>query len=84
MRTTVNAAFVREVKWRIQLNENQIGERAGFSPGYIYRLLDEEGASSDVKLSTVDRLYEAIAGRMLELKIAPPDDLWESLIRHEL
>ena len=82
MRSTVNAAYVREIKWTIRLNETEIGERAGFGSGYISRLLDEENPG-DVRLSTIDRLYEAIAGRMMELGQNPPDDLWIRLIRQE-
>lgn len=82
MQTTVNGAYIEEVKWVIKLTENELGARAGLSPGYIYRLLDSENAP-DVKLSTVDRLHDAIAARMVELGQNPPDDLWERLIRHD-
>lgn len=79
-RSRLNAEYVQDVVWELRLTLNQLNERAGYSGGYIYRLLNPESAASvnaaNVKLETIDALANAIAMRMLELGKETPPDLW--------
>lgn len=80
VRSRLNAEYVQDIVWELRLTLNQLNERAGYSGGYIYRLINPENAASvnaaNVKLETIDALANAIAVRMQELGKEPPPDLW--------
>jgi len=78
VRTVLNVQFLEDVIWQIKLTRNELNERAGLSRSYLYKLLDEE-RSAGLTVDTLDRLHNAIEARMVELDIAPPDNLWGQL-----
>lgn len=79
LRTFLNLEYIDEV-WHIMRlkNQTELFKRAKLGGGYGSKL--RERPRTDVRLSTVDRLAEAIAQRLEEIGAVVPDDLWNRLI----
>lgn len=79
--TSLNEMYIKDVVWEVRTTLNGLNDKAGLSSGYIYRLLEKGG--SEVTMSTVDKLHNALEALMLEQGKNPPDDLWDRLITHK-
>lgn len=89
VKTFLNKKFIREeLVWLLRWNLNQFNqhlvEKGVMAQNYLYVLTDEERPDVDVKLSTVDAIYNAAMDRFAEIGTPAPDDLWERLVIHQL
>lgn len=89
VKTRLNKEYVRdELVWELKTNLHQLNQRLAeqgrLAQNYLYELLSEDRPDVDVQMSTVDALHNVIMERYVELGIAPPDDLWDRLIVHEV
>lgn len=89
VKTVLNKKFIREeLVWMLRWNLNQFNQRlveeGVMAQNYLYGLTDEERPDVDVKLSTVDAIYNVAMDRFAEISVSAPDDLWERLVIHQL
>ena len=89
VKTVLNKKFIREeLVWLLRWNLNQFNQRlveeGAMAQNYLFRLTDEEKPDVDVKLPTVDAIYNVAMDRFAEIGVSAPDDLWERLVIHQL
>lgn len=83
IRSKINASLIKDTLiWDLKWTLNQLNIAAGYSNGYIYKLLDDE-READITLGTVDSLHDAVVERFKELGMNPPSDLWCNLVVRE-